>query len=359
MENFLPVPKEGSKLKGGEKYFGYLVATGLFFGFIMLAKYLFPIITSAIVNTTDMVWAALKLVAVVVLTGGVLVALWKGRNLISYWFNVLIKYLWTASIEANPIAGMKYAYQKWMNQNDEVNDTIKILEGREKLIKDKMNQRSTEAERYFAAGLKAKEMSEKSEGDEAQDLIDTANTNAAMAQRRKESMDIFIPKLQTIQSALNFLRNLHKAWEKGLKNLKDDIQIKEEDLADLKTIAGAFSKAQAIISGNTNERIIYEESIKAYGNQLNMFVGQCKRFTEQAKDYAMNVDVQNAIEADKGKKFLSDYNMEKFRAELDYTKVLATSPKRGQLQMSQASNQFQKSLDTPMTNVPNQFTDLN
>lgn len=338
-------PEKG-KLQGAEKYFGYVVAAAGFVGFLFLAKYLFPIITSAIMTTQDMVWAAIKLAATVVATLGVVVVIWKMRHIVSYWFNVMVKLTWTAMIEANPIAGMKYSYDRWMNQADELNKTIVLLAGREKLIKDKINSRSKEASNYFAAGLKAQEMAKEAEGEEDRyDLSNAASSNAIMAQRRKESIDVFMPRLKTIQAALNFSTKLHKAWSNGLKLLKDDIEVKEEDLDDLKTIAGAFETAQSIISGNTNERAIYEEAVKAYGKQISDYVGKCKRFTEMAKDYALNVDVQNAIDTDKGNKFLNEYDIKQFEAELDYNKLLMASPSRSKLSMGQSSNQFRDALD--------------
>lgn len=360
MENYLTsgtTPK--GKLTGSAKGFGYIIAAAGIGAIIWFLYYIAPVITTAILNTTDLLWASVKLAALAVAVIGAIVIVWKNRNMISYWYNVLIKWTWTQMIESNPIAGMRYAYDKWQRQADELNKTIELLEGREQLITAKMDKRQKEAKSYFEAGLKAKEMAGKATGEEADDLSDAANANAQMAQRRKESIDVFLPRLKTIQSALTFSKKLHEAWTRGLKLLKDDINIKEEDLQDLKTIAGAFETAQSIISGNTNERGIYEESVKIYSRQISEYVGKCRRTTELLKDYAVNVDVQNAVEVDAGQKFLNEYDLQKFSAELDYKKLLDASPSRAKISMGQSVNQFQKAMEIP-DSAPsfNKFGDL-
>lgn len=356
MENLLPTSTQKGKLQGSEKVFGYFIAAAGIGGLLYLMYYIFPLITVAITNTTDMVWAAVKLAVAVVLPLIVIVTIWKNRNMISYWYNILIKLAWKAMIEANPIAGMRYSYDKWLNQADELNETVSTLEAKKSLLKGKMETRRKEANNYFQAGLKAKEMANKSEGEDADDLNNTANSNAIMAQRRRESIEMFLPRIQMIDSALDFSKKLHKSWTNGLALLKDDIEIKEDDLSTLKSVAGAFETAKSIINGNTNERAIYEEAVIAYGKQVSDYVGKCKRFTEMAKDYAVNIDVQNAIEADKGQKYLETYDSKTFAELTDYTKILEASPSRSKISMAQSANQFSRSMDNPA--VSSTFNDF-
>jgi hypothetical protein len=358
MDNLFPATQQKGKLQGGEKYFGYFIGAAAIGALLYLMYFLFPIITTAITNTTDMIWAAFKLAATVTVTLGTIILIWKNRDMISYWYNILIKLTWKAMIEANPIAGMRYAYDKWLAQNEELNETITTLEAKKALLKGKMDKRRTEANSYFEAGLKAKELAENAEGEDASDLNETANSNAIMAQRRKESLDIFLPRIQLIDSALDFSKKLHKSWLRGLALLKDDIDIKEDDLSVLKSIAGAFETAKSIISGNTNERAIYEEAIVAYGKQVSDYVGKCKRFTEMAKDYAVNIDVQNAMDADKGQKYLEVYDAKAFAELTNFNKVLDASPSRQKLTMAQSANRLTKAMDTPATQVYTDFIQL-
>jgi len=358
MDNLIPTTQSKGKLQGGEKYFGYFVGAAAIGALLYAMYFLFPVITAAITNTTDMIWAAVKLAATVVITIGTVVLIWKNRNMVSYWYNIFIKLAWKAMIDANPIAGMRYAYDKWLEQKEELNVTITTLESKKALLKQKMEKRRNEANSYFEAGLKAKELAESSEGVDAEDLNEKANSNAIMAQRRKESLDIFLPRIQMIESALDFSKKLHKSWTNGLALLKDDIDIKEDDLSVLKSIAGAFETARSIVSGNTNERAIYEEAIVAYGKQVSDYVGKCKRFTEMAKDYAVNIDVQNAMDADKGQKYLEVYDAKSFSELTNFNKVLDASPSRKKLTMAQSTNKLSNALDTPATQSYTDFTAL-
>ena len=357
MENLFPkgdAPK--SKLQGSEQVFGYIIGMAAIGALLYLMYYLFPIITTAITNTTDLIWATVKLAAAILVPLVAVVVIWKNRNMISYWYNVLIKLTWKAMIEANPIAGMQYSYDKWMKEAEALNDTITTLQSKKTLLMGKMEKRRQEANSYFEQGLQAKSMAEKSTGEDAVNYSDSASSNAIMAQRRQESIEIFLPRIKMIESALEFSKQLYKTWVKNLALLKDDIEIKQDDLSVLKSVAGAFETARSIVSGNTNERAIYEEAVIAYGKQVSEYVGKCKRFTEMAKDYAVNIDVQNAMEADKGQKYLSVYDAKTFAELTDYNKILKASPSRSKVTMAQAASNFSENIES--AGVSNQFNDF-
>jgi hypothetical protein len=344
MENLLNsgTTTQKGKLQGGEKYFGYFVGIALIFAFGYILYHYGEMIIHTIKNGVILaLWVGGTL--------AVVITLWKLRNIISYWWSILIKLAWKSMIEADPISAMRYAYNKWVREAETLNDTVIELESKEAELKRTLAENEQEANTYFSAGKKAKEMAGKLQGEEATDLTEEATANSIKAQRRAQSIKILIPRLETIQRALDYCKKLHKNWVRGLDLLNDDIKVKEADLANLKSVANAFRTAKSIIDGNSNDRVMYEEAVLQYGKKVSAYVGECKRFTEQAKNWAVNQDIQTAIETDEGLRLL-EMSDDKFKELTNFSALLQDTPTREKVSMAQSSNEFVKSLEKPTVN---------
>lgn len=325
-----------------QKYLGYAVWAALT-GLLLYVLYNWaPYITKALTNGIYLILATVGFIFLLWL-------FWEFKGFLSYWAEVISRWVWKSMIEADPISGMRYAYSKWARDTENINTSVIELESKESELKDKLAKNEREANSYFAAGKKAKEMAGKAEGDEAADLSDNATANTIKASRRKETIEILLPRLQLIQKALDFQKKLYKSWMRGLDLLKDNIDVNEETLADLKSIANAFRTAQSIVNGNSNERATYEMSVAAYSKKVNAYVGECKRFAEQAKTWSVNQDIQTAIESDESNRMLEMYDEAKFKELTNFSALLDSSPQRVKKTMAQSSNEFTTALDKPKT----------
>ena len=344
MEN-LQIPSKG-KLVGSEKIFGNIIGIAGIVAIIAFLFYIAPVLTKAFNNGVDLIGAGLTFALSIGIPLVILVFVWKNRNMFTYAYNIAIKYVWKSMIEANPIAAMENAWDNWSKQAENLNKTITLLESKEKEVQNKMEQKRKEANQYFKEGKKAQALAVEADETLKDDFKDTALSNSIMAQRRKDTIDILKPKLETILAAKEYCQKIYKGWRRDLALLKDDIDCKKDDLSILKSISGAFDTAKSIIDGNSNERAQYEEAVSAYGKKVADYVGKCKRFTEQAKDWVMNKEIQSAIETEEGQKFLEMYDEVKFNELTDFNTLRKDSPKRGSI--AESSNRLQESLDNPM-----------
>jgi hypothetical protein len=331
---------------GSERAMGYIVALAIFagiaYGLFIVLPFLITLITNIFI-LVGMVGGAVLVIGVV----------WNNRKLISYTYQILVKKIWSAMINNNPIAIMEIQYGTWIKQHEKLNENIKTLKASEQELLSVMEDNADFAKDKFKVAQKAKELAD--EGKKTGNYSGQATKNAILAQRRVESNQMFLPKLKAIQTALNYCERVYNAWTDDLDLLRDDINMKKRDLKVLSRTNGVFTMAQSYINGNSNERIMYEEANEAYAAKVSEYVANIKRFTEQTKDWVYNKDIQEAIETDEGQKFLSMYDETSFSKLTDFRALMENND---EVSFVQTSANMEKLDAATFTKSNTNFNDL-
>lgn len=299
-------------LNGSEQVMGYLVALGLLFGVGYGLYIILPFLITLITNLAIFVGMVVGLSVLVYV-------LISNRKMISIGYQIIIKKIWKALINSNPIAIMEIQYDNWTKQKEKLNQNIVTLKASREELVAIMDDNKDVANTKFKEAQKAQELATERNSPE---YTRQATNNAIKAQRRVESNKMFLPKLQAIETALNYCQRVYDAWTGDLELLKDDINMKKRDLKILSRTNGVFEMAKSYISGNSNERVMYEEATQAYAEQVSMYVANIKRFTEQTKDWVFSKDIQEAINTEEGQKYLSMYDENSFNKLTDFRSLM-------------------------------------
>lgn len=338
MENSIGQKKVWS---GSERVMGYIVALSILGAFAYGVSLILPWLIAFVVN----VYTFVALVA----AGGLICwGIVANRKMISTAYQIIIKKIWGAMINSNPIAIMEIQYDTWLKQHEKLDENITTLKASEQELISIMDENSQFAKDKFNVAKKAKEISEESKGKDG-NYSGQATKNAILAQRRVESNKMFLPKLQAIRTALNYCERVYNAWTDDLELLKDDINMKKRDLKVLARTNGVFEMAKSYINGNSNERIMYEEATQAYAEKVSMYVANIKRFTEQSKDWVYNKDIQEAIETEDGQKFLSMYDEESFGKLTDFRSLMESTDDISFVQSAENMSKVEASTFTKST----------
>jgi hypothetical protein len=297
---------------GSEQVMGYIVALGLLFGVGYGLYIILPFLITLITNIAIFVGmtVALSVLAYVIISN---------RKMISVGYQIIIKKVWKALINSNPIAIMEIQYDNWARQKEKLNQNIITLKASREELVAIMDDNKDVANTKFKEAQKAQELATERNSPE---YTRQANNNAIKAQRRVESNKMFLPKLQAIETALNYCQRVFDSWTGDLELLKDDINMKKRDLKVLSRTNGVFEMAKSYISGNSNERVMYEEATQAYAEQVSMYVANIKRFTDQTKDWVFSKDIQEAINTEEGQKYLSMYDETSFNKLTDFRNLM-------------------------------------
>lgn len=302
---------------GSERVMGYIVALAIFgaigYGLYYILPFLITLVTNVIIFG-----------ALVIGTGLLCWGVWANRKMISTAYQIIIKKIWKAMINSNPIAIMEIQYDTWLKQHEKLGLNINTLRASEEELLAIMEENKDFAQEKFKIAQMAKEINEKGEKT-GQNYGNQATKNAILAQRRVESNKMFLPKLEAIRTALNYCERVYSAWTDDLELLKDDINEKKRNLKVLSRTNGVFEMAKSYINGNSNERIMFDEANEAYAERISMYVANIKGFVAQSKDWVYNKDIQDAIATEEGQKFLSMYDETSFNQLTDFRSLMSNN----------------------------------
>ncbi len=300
---------------GSERVVGYIIGIAFLGGAAYGVSLILPWLITLVTN----------FVTFIALVGGtflVSAAIIKNRKMITIGYQIIIKKIWSALINSNPIAIMEIQYDTWIKQHEKLNDNIVQLKGTEEKLLSDMRENQEFANDKFKEAKTAEKLA-----DERKDSSykGKANTNAILAQRRVNTNKDLAPRLRAIQTALNYCERVYNAWTYDLLLLKDDIDLKKKTLKTLAQTNGVFDMAKSYLNGNSNDRIQFEEAQQAYAEKVSSYVANIKRFTEQTKDWVYNKDIQDAIETEEGQKLLSMYDENSISDLTDFKSLLVDS----------------------------------
>ena len=185
---------------GSEQVIGYIVALGLLFGVGYGLYVILPFLITLITNLAIFVGmtVALSVLAYVIISN---------RKMISVGYQIIIKKVWKALINSNPIAIMEIQYDNWTRQKEKLNQNIITLKASREELVAIMDDNKDVANTKFKEAQKAQELATERNSPE---YTRQANNNAIKAQRRVESNKMFLPKLQAIETALNYCQRVRR-----------------------------------------------------------------------------------------------------------------------------------------------------
>ena len=285
---------------GSERVVGYIIALALLVG---VSRGLYLILPSLIALVTNLV-TFLALVFGTVIVCGVIIS---NRKMISIGYQIIIKKVWSALINSDPIAIKEILCNKWQKDLNEQNNNITTLQSSELDFVNTMKQNEKEAEELIKEG-KASEQLAISNPNQKDQYLMKASQNSVMAKSRLKSNEDLKPKLDFIRAALKISKRIYVECEGDLVVLRDDIVVKKRILKALSKTNSVFKMASSYINGNSNERIMFDEAERSYNEQVSEHFAKIKRFTETTKDWAMNRDIKDSINLKEGQAFLSTYN---------------------------------------------------
>lgn len=344
MEN-ITTGNNGKKsiLAPNEKIVSWLVGAGIFAGLVWVGVKILPWVITAAFN-----WAIVAAIAL-----GIFL-LWSNRKMIGLRYQLWVKKMWRAIVKSDPISVMEIQWRKWSQKRQDLNESIKTMKAGEAELLAAMADKEKEANQRFAAAKKAQQIQEKEKNP---DYGRKATKNGIIANRLMQSNQNLVPRLKAIQTAIGYCTKLYERWGDDLELLKQDIDMRKMDLKLYANTSNAFDSAKSLLNDNPDERALWEMATEAYAEKVSNYVANITRFTEQAKDWVYDKDIQEAVWEDEGQKLLSMYDQDTFSQLTDFKSLLN---KDENASFAQKSNEYQKVLAQPVgsTNSSSTFKDL-
>lgn len=267
-----------------------LIGAGLYFAAPILA-----VIQTALASTLGIVALAIVIAALVYV-----VADKRMRNLVWYGYKSVMRWLTGLFIQLDPIGVLKSYIEDLRNNLRDMNKQIGIIKGQMHKLKETIvqNQRQINTNMMLANKAKQKNM-------EGQMVL-----KARKAGRLKESN----MKLEDLYKKMEILyRVLVKMYQNSeilLEDVEDQVKVKEQERKAIRASHSAMRSAMNIISGNNDQREMFDRALEAIADDVASKVGEMERFMEVSANFMDSIDLQNGIFEEEGLKMLEKWEKE-------------------------------------------------
>ncbi len=108
-------------------------------------------------------------------------------------------------------------------------------------------------------------------------------------------------------------RVLTKMYENSqilMEDIKDQVEVKEQERKAIHASTSAMRSAMSIISGDRDKRATFDQALEAIADDVSKKVGEMERFMEVSANFMQSVDLQNGIFEEEGLRMLEQWETE-------------------------------------------------
>ncbi len=241
----------------------------------------------------------------------------KMRNLVWYIYKSIMRSLTGMFVQIDPIGILKSYIDDLKDSLGKMNSQISSLKGQMYKLGEMIKQNQRNIQNNLNLAGKAKET-----GKEAIMVL-----QARKAGRLQDSN----VKLEDLYKRMEVLyRVLTKMYENSeimLEDLSDQVVVKEQEYKAIKASHSAIRSAQAILSGNSDKKYMYDMALEAMAEDVGQKVGEMERFMDMSKNFMDGIDLQNGVFEEEGMAMLEKWEKEGVSVLLggDKNKIIAKS----------------------------------
>ena len=270
--------------------FGVIIGIGLL---VLLAYYVFPILTAVVWNTVNLGIALVCL--------GVFLYMVTNRKLrlsFFYLYEILMKKLVGFVIELDP----------FIIAEDYINDMQKQRE--------KLYQQSTDVD----AQKEKIDMKIKEKADEQQKLMNRAKAaeqnnmkpELVNATRQMARIEEYIKQLSPIRDNLakigDYLTKVHKNSGYLIEDAKNELELKKDLYKSVTSGNQALVSAMKIFNGDPEKKLLVEQSMEYLKDDIASKLANMKKAINYSSDFMRSIDLDNATYETQGLKMLESYD---------------------------------------------------
>ena len=106
------------------------------------------------------------------------------------------------------------------------------------------------------------------------------------------------------------LKKMYTNSEILLEDTKDQVMVKEQERKAIRASHSAMKSAMSIISGNPDQRAMFDAAMEHIADDVANKVGEMERFMEMSSSFMESVDLQNGVFEEEGLKMLEKFEKE-------------------------------------------------
>ncbi|MDX1940298.1 MAG: hypothetical protein SFU99_07090, partial [Saprospiraceae bacterium] len=224
----------------------------------------------------------------------------KMRNLVSYMYKGLMRWLTGLFVQIDPIGILKSYVDNLKDNLRKMNKQIAQLRGQMHKLQEVIHNNKKQIESSLNMASKAREA-------DKQNILILKSRQAGRLKESNMRLEDLYRKMEVLY------RVLTKMYENSqilMEDIQDQVAVKEQERKAIHASHSAMRSAMSIISGDPDKRAMFDQAMEAIAEDVANKVGEMERFMEMSANFMDSVDLQNGIFEEEGLKMLEKWEKE-------------------------------------------------
>jgi len=224
----------------------------------------------------------------------------KTRNLAWYLYKAAMRWVTGIFVKIDPISILKSYIEDLEENLRKMSRQIGSLRGQMRQLKNTMDANTADIKKNMTVAEQAKKKNDEK--------------NMALAARKAARLQDANAKYEVLYNRMEVLyRILSKMYENSelvLEDTIDQVKVKEQEYNAIHTSHSAIRSAMSIISGNPDQRAIFDRALEALADDVGVKVGEMERFMDTSRSLMDSIDLQNGVFEEEGLRLLEQWEKE-------------------------------------------------
>jgi phage shock protein A len=224
----------------------------------------------------------------------------KLRNLIWYIYKSVMRSITGVFVQIDPIGILKSYIEDLEDTLRSMSKQIGALRGQMRQLKGTMDANAADIQKNLAVAERAKKQNDDK----------NVALNARKAGRLQEANAKYDVLYKRMEVLYRILTKMYENSEIMLEDTKDQVQLKEQEYQAIKASHSAIKSAMSIISGDPDQRAMFDMALESLADDVSNKVGEMERFMDTSKNLMASIDLQNGVFEDEGLQLLEKWEQE-------------------------------------------------
>ncbi len=224
----------------------------------------------------------------------------KMRALVGYMYKSVMRWVTGLFVQIDPIGILKSYVEDLKDNLRKMNKQISMLRGQ----MHKLNEIIHKNKKEIHSNL---ELASKAKASNKQAVMILKSRKAGRLRESNMKLDDLYKKMEILY------RVLTKMYENSqilMEDIKDQVEVKEQERKAIHASHNAMNSAMSIISGDPDRRAMFDQAMEAITDDVANKVGEMEQFMEMSSNFMQSVDLQNGIFEEEGLKMLEKWENE-------------------------------------------------
>jgi hypothetical protein len=224
----------------------------------------------------------------------------KMRNLIWYGYKSVMRWITGIFVQIDPIGILKSYVDDLERNIHKMKRQLNMLKGQMHKLNEIIHNNKKQIESNLQLASKAKASNKQS-------VMILKSRKAGRLRESNMRLEDLYKKMEVLY------RVLIKMHENSLilkEDIKDQVQVKEQERKAIHASHSAMKSAMSIMSGDPDKRAMFDAAMEAVADDVASKVGEMERFMEMSANFMESIDLQNGIFEEEGMKMLEKWEKE-------------------------------------------------